>query len=133
MLGGYEFKYQSAVAVGDCVYAIPENAKQVLRISCKTGDVQQIGPQLDGDWKYFSAVAVADCVYAAPCDAKLVLCINCKTSPGVKHAVARADEPLASPQRHLRWAEGVEALAAGMRIFYPSGFSVSLDVPEAIA
>eukprot|EP00971_Amphidinium_carterae_P135186 2679455-Amphidinium_carterae.2 len=59
-------KYLSAVAVADCVYAVPCNAKQVMRISCNTCEVEQIGPELDGYWKYRSAVAVGDCVYALP-------------------------------------------------------------------
>eukprot|EP00971_Amphidinium_carterae_P128654 2548243-Amphidinium_carterae.1 len=42
-------------------------------------------------------------------------------------------QPPVSSERHLRWADGVDAPAAGMRCFYPSGFSLSLDVPQAIA
>eukprot|EP00971_Amphidinium_carterae_P116558 2308972-Amphidinium_carterae.1 len=73
------WNYRSAVTVGDCIYAVPYHAKKVLRINCKTGTVQQIGPHLAGHHKYRSAVAVGDCVYAVPHYADQVLRINCKT------------------------------------------------------
>jgi len=66
---------------GKYVYGVPGKAKRVLRITCATGEVEQVGPSFKGEFKWLRGAEspVDECMYCMPSNADSVLCINPKT------------------------------------------------------
>ena len=64
-------------SINGCVYAIPANATQVMKIDCKTLEVTMIGPVMEQRQKFYGGLCAANgCIYGIPQQAEGVLKID---------------------------------------------------------
>jgi hypothetical protein len=69
----------------------------------------------------------------AKCEVKVIDHVPPSPLAALATPSPEAGERPVAPRVSKRWGDGLEAPAAGSRNFYPQGFEVTLEVPEAIA
>ena len=63
----------------NCLYCLPHNAKQLLKIDPSNDETILVGEEYDGDGKWCNGFARGDCIYLIPSKANRFLKYNIKT------------------------------------------------------
>ena len=69
----------------------------------------------------------------AKCEVKVIDHVPPSPPAALATPTPKEGERAVAPRVSKRWGDGIEAPAAGSRNFYPQGFEVTLEVPEAIS